>query len=190
MKRFLSLLLVMIMVLSVGLTGCKKETTLKKEEPTFKKGNLLYDLGAKSIEDIEKVEFLHTEYQGDYEEKIAITEKEDIEFFCNYTYSSDYPSDKLHELLVYPSNTVYITIDGVEYRLHLGKDGSLTTMIGDNMTKTQTYKAAKDKGITDTVWEDLIEKYQKKCSFCGKKVIAGTLYCVWCGQEYELEDVR
>ena len=60
MKRFLSLLLVMIIVLLAGLTGCKKETTLKKEENTFKGGNLLYDLGAKSIEDIEKVEFLHT----------------------------------------------------------------------------------------------------------------------------------
>ena len=149
MKKILLVLLVF--VLTMAFCSCSKENT-------FVEGNLLYDLGAKSFEDIEKVEFWHKEYQGTYEEKVEITEKQDIEVLCDYTYSSVYPRDKLHELLVFPTNSIYVTINGVQHRLFLGDDGSLTTVLVDNMYNT-TYKAEEGKGITTSVWKEFIEKY-------------------------------
>ena len=127
---------------------------------TFAEGNLLYDLGAKSFADIEKVGFWYKEYQGDYEEKIEITKNEDIEILCNYSYSSDYPRDELHKLFVFPTNSLYVTIDGVEYQLVLRENGELTTVPNNNFSKARTYKAEKGKGFTNDVWQRLIQNQQ------------------------------
>lgn len=129
-------------------------------ENTFVEGSLLYDLGAKSFENIEKVGFWHEEYQGDYEEKIEITKNEDIEILCNYNYSSDYPSDELHKLFVFPTNSLYVTIDEVEYQLVLSENSELTTVPNNNFNKARTYKAEKGKGFTNDVWQRLIQNYQ------------------------------
>ena len=94
MKKILFILMTVVLVLVCCSCG---------ESNAFEEGNLLYDLGAKSFEDIEKVEFLYEEYQGDYEDKLVITQKKDIELLLDYKYSSDYPSDKLHELFIYPT---------------------------------------------------------------------------------------
>ena len=148
MKKILFILMTVVLVLVC--CSCGKSNA-------FEEGNLLYDLGAKSFEDIEKVEFLYEEYQGDYEDKLVITQKKDIELLLDYKYSSDYPSDKLHELYIYPTNSIYLTINDVQYQLYLGADGSLTTVSG---SKFWTYKAEQDKGITNSVWEEFIQKYQ------------------------------
>ncbi len=148
MKKIRLILMTIVLILACSSCG---------EKNTFVEGSLLYDLGAKSFEDIEKVEFLYEEYQGDYEQKPVITQKKDIELLLNYKYSSKYPSDKLDELFIYPTNSIYVTIRGVQYQLCLGDDGSLTTVPGN---KSWTYKAEQDKGITNSVWEEFIRKYQ------------------------------
>ena len=151
MKKIFFILITIFSILVC--CSCGKTTS-------FVEGNLLYDLGAKSFDDIEKVEFLFEEYQGVYEENLVITQKEDIELFSHYIYSSNWPEDKLHELLVYPNNSIYVTVNGVQYHLCFGDDGSLTTVLGSNMTKTLTYKAEQGKGITSSVWKEFIQKYQ------------------------------
>ncbi len=120
----------------------------------------MYDLGAESFEDIEKVGFRHEEYQGDYEDKIEITKNEDIEILCNYSYSSDYPSEELHKLSVFPTNSLYVTVDGVEYQLVLGENGELTTVPNNNFNEALIYKAKKGKGFTNDAWQQLIQNYQ------------------------------
>ena len=127
------------------------------QKNTFVEGNLLFDLGASSFEDIEKVEFLYKEYQGDYEKKPVITQKKDLELLLNYKYSSKYPSDKLHELFIYPTNSIYVTVNGVKHQLCLGDDGSLTTVPGN---KSLTYKAEQGEGITNSIWKEFIRKYK------------------------------
>ncbi len=148
MKKISLILMTIVLILVCCTCG---------EESTFVEGNLLYDLGAKSFDDIEKVEFLYKEYQGDYEEKPVITQKKDIELLLNYKYSSKYPSDKLHELFIYPTNSIYVTINGVQYQLCLGDDGSLTTVPGN---KSWTYKAEQGEGITNSIWGEFIQKYK------------------------------
>lgn len=150
-----SLCILMTVFLTLVCMSCGENTS-------FVEGNLLYDLGAESFDDIEKVEFLFEEYQGDYEEKPVITQKEDIELLGKYIYSSDWPGDKLHELLIYPNNSIFLTVNGVQYKLCFGDDGSLTTVPGNNITKALTYKAQEGKGITDSVWKEFIEKYSTK----------------------------
>ena len=127
---------------------------------TFVQGNLLYDLGAESFEDIQKVGFWYEAYQGDYEEKIIITQKEDIEILFDYTYSSDYPDNKLHELFVFPTNSIYVTISDVEYQLYLGEEGALTVVPGNNLSiGMHTYSTQEGKGLNSEAWEQLIQKY-------------------------------
>lgn len=148
MKKILLVLMMIVLILTCCSCG---------EKNTFVEGNLLYDLGARSFNDIEKVEFLYKEQQGDYEEKLVISQKKDIELLLDYNYFSNYPSDKLHELFIYPTNSFYVTINDAQYQLYLGADGSLTTVPG---SKSWTYKAEQDKGITNSVWEEFIQKYQ------------------------------
>lgn len=151
-KKFVGHIVLVIVLISVC-CSCG-------EKPVFTEGNLLYDLGAESIDDIEKVEFLYEEYQRSSDEKIRITDKEDIEILCNYTYASDFPSDKVHELLVYPNDSIYVTVKGVEYWIDLDESGELRTVPGNYISKARIYKAEKGKRITRSVWKRLIEKYQ------------------------------
>lgn len=125
----------------------------------FAKGNLLYDLGAKSFEDIEKVEFLYKEYKSYYGEKLEITQKEDIEILYNYKYSQEYPANKLHELYIYPSNSIFVTVNGKKYEFYLGKDASLTVVPSNSVSSARTYKAKDDNGFNEETWKKLIEKY-------------------------------
>jgi len=148
MKKLCCFLMLSVLILTCCSCG---------EQNTFVEGNLLYDLGAKSFDDIEKVEFLYKEYQGDYEEKLVITQEKDIELLLDYKYSSVYPGDKLHELFIYPTNSIYVTINGIQHQLCLGDDGSLTTVPGN---KSWTYKAGQGEGITNQIWEEMIEKYK------------------------------
>ena len=151
MKKILFILMTLLIILACCSCG---------EATTFTEGQLLFDLGAESFDDIEKVGFWYKEYQGDYENKIEITRKKDIALLCDYVYSSDYPTDQLHELFVFPTNSVYVTIQGVEYQLCLGEGGALTTVLSHHMNRTRTYTAAEGKGFTDSVWEQLIQTYQ------------------------------
>ena len=72
-----------------------------------------------------------------------ITDKNDLKFLEKYTYSHVYPSDKLHELFLFPDN-YFITIkaNGSESKLYLMKDG--------NIVKQQM---CGDSGVTDVPYE-------------------------------------
>ena len=147
MKKHLTLLIAVVLIL----IGC----SCRENE-----GDLLSDLGAKSFDSIEKVEFLYEEYQRGPEEKLVINQTKDIELLCDYVYDSDWPDDQLHELFVYPNNSIYITVGGIQYSLHLADDGSLTTVPNSNNTKAKTYRAKEGKGINEDVWRELVAKYQ------------------------------
>ncbi len=151
MKKFFLILISIVLIFSCCSCG---------EKTAFVEGNLLFDLGAKSFDDIKKVEFLYEEYQGDFEEKLEITQRNDIEILCDYTYYSDYPSDKLHEIFVFPSDSIYVNIGDVQYQLFLGEDGVLIIVPSNNTNKARTYKTEMGKGFTDSVWKLLIKKYQ------------------------------
>lgn len=154
MKKILLVLISAVLIL--GCCSCTEKTTKKEENNTFVKDNLLYDLGAKSLDDIEKVEFLYKEYQGDYDEKLEITDKEDIKILSDYTFYGEYEGE-LHELFVYPTNSIFITVNGVQQQLVLGDDGSLTTVPGN---RQHTYKVKDGKGVTKEIWQSWIEKYK------------------------------
>lgn len=150
MKKFL--LVLMTVVFGLSCCSCAEKTN-------FAQGDLLYDLGAESLEDIEKVEFWYKEYIGDYEEKIQITEIKDMEKLCQYTYYSEYPADKIHELYIFPNDYIFVTVDGMEYQLCLGEDGSLS-VVPSNSNIRGIYKAKNGKGFTDSAWQKLIQKYE------------------------------
>lgn len=151
MKKILLILMAIVLILAFCSCG---------QENTFVEGNLLYDLGAESFEDIQKVGFWYKAYQGDYEEKIEITQKNDIEILFDYMYSSDYPDNKLYELFVFPTNSIYVTISDVEYRLCLGDEGALTVVPRNGLSiGRRTYSAKEGKGFNSEVWKQLIEKY-------------------------------
>ena len=151
MKKILLVLITIFLIFACCSCGPKN---------TFLQGNLLYDLGAESFEDIQKVGFWYEAYQGDFEEKIEITQKEDIKILCDYMYSSDYPDNKLHELYVFPTNSIYVTISDVEYQLCLSKEGALTVVPRNNLSiGMRTYSAQEGKGFNSEVWEQLIQKY-------------------------------
>ena len=151
MKKFFFVLMIAVLIFTCCSCG---------EKNTFIEGNLLYDLGAKSFDDVEKVEFMYEEYEGYYSDKLEISENEDIQMLCSYIYSLDYPTDKLHEIYVFPSNSFYVTIGDVEYQLFLGEDGNLTTVPNNDLNKACIYKAENGKGFTYNVCEQLIKKYK------------------------------
>ena len=151
MKKFSLILMTIVLILVCCSCGQKNN---------FVEGNLLYDLGAESFKDIQKVGFWYEAYQGDYEEKIEITQKDDIEILSDYMYSSDYPDNKLHELYVFPTNSIYVTINDIEYQLYLGEEGALTVVPRNGLSiGMRTYSAKEGKGFNSEVWKRLIEKY-------------------------------
>lgn len=158
MKKVLSILMITVLVFFCYSCG---------EKPVFEKGNLLYDLGAESFNDIEKVEILIEDYEAVFEDgqsypepRFEITESDEIEeILSNYVYSSDYPEDKLNEIFVFPADNIYVTIGGIEYQLYVGDDYSLTTVPRENIDKACTYKAENGKGLNASLWEQLIKSY-------------------------------
>ena len=128
-------------------------------ENSFVEGNLLYDLGAKSLDDVEKVEFLYKEKFVDVENRPEITEHEDISILCNYTYASDCPKDMYAVLFAFPNDSFYVTINNSQYQLYLHEDGALTIVPNDNTT-ARTYTAEEGKGFTYEKFKELIQKYQ------------------------------
>lgn len=151
MKRWLCLM--MAGVLLFACCSCS-------EKKAFTEDHLLFDLGATSFEDVKEVTFLYEDYQGDVEDRPAITQKNDIKILCEYAYVADYPSDRLHELFVFPTNSLYVTVGDISYQLHVGEDGSLTTVPNEHMDKARTYKPQKGQGFSAPVWEQLVQTYQ------------------------------
>ncbi len=69
--------------------------------------------------------FVITHGYGD--KSTAITDKNDLKFLEKYAYSHKYPSDKLHELFVFPQNQLVQLNSGniINHSMYLMEDGSL-----------------------------------------------------------------
>ncbi len=151
MKKITTILLVFIF--SLSLCACSQNEQLTED-------SLLYFCGAKTTQDVTKIEFIHEDYQYYHEGKIEITEKEDFDIFKYYKYQSDFPSDRLHELYIFPTNAFTLTVNGKSYSFYLHDDGSLTYIpTGNGESGPKTYTANKNHSITNKQFSKWIIKY-------------------------------
>ena len=168
MRKWISGLLAVMMLF--GFTACSgainvsddgSDTTTQNAggKNSFVEGNLLYDLGAQSLDDVEMVELQYKENVADIENRPEITDYEDVSIFCNYTYDSDYPKDQWHVILAFPNDSFYVTIGDVQYQLYLHEDGALT-IVPNAQSTARTYKAEDGQGFTYDKFQELIQKYR------------------------------
>ena len=150
MKKTMIILLVLIF--SLSLCACSQSEQITED-------SLLYFCGAKTTEEITKIEFIHEDYQNYHEGEIEITDKKDFEIFKHYKYQEDFPSDRIHELHLYPTNAFTLTVNEKSYRFYLHKDGSLTYIPTGNESGAKTYTADKNRSITNEQFSEWISKY-------------------------------
>ncbi len=149
MKRFcLSVVLMFCLLL------CSCGTT-----ETFSEGDLLFDCGAKEYADVEKYEFFHEDYVGTYEQGIPITDETDWALFKHYRYVCNFPFKQVHTILLYPSNTFTVTVNGKPYSFFLHEDGSLTSLPDGKGNTLKTYQADEEHRITPEKLQEWVIKY-------------------------------
>ena len=151
MKR--KLLFVTFFVLIITLCGCGNLTVANND---FVEGSLLFDMGANSIDDIDYCKIID---DGPIPE--IFIDKEDFNLFAKYRYKGDYPSDKLHELLVFPTNKpINISIDEKVFALYVMEDGNIGVRISEE-EGFKVYQADKENQITSDKYYNLVKKYSK-----------------------------
>ncbi len=117
---------------------------------------MLFDMGANSIEDVESCTIID---DGAVPE--IIIGEDDFDLFAKYRYKSDYPSDKLHELMVFPTNKpINISIAGKKFILYLMEDGNICVRISEGGS-FKLYQADKNNQITPEKYDELVNKYSK-----------------------------
>ena len=148
-----TLLFVTGFVLIITLCCCVNPTVANND---FAEGYLLFDMGANSMEDIEYCEIID---EGAIPE-IFIGE-DDFKLFTKYQYKSDYPFDKLHELIVFPKNKrMIICVNGNVFALYLMEDGNIGVRISEE-EGFKLYQADKKHKITSDKYDELVKKYSK-----------------------------
>ena len=148
---FLKKLLLFVFLLAVTLCGCGNRALSSDD---FADGSLLFDMGAGSAESIEQCTLID---DGAVPE--ILLPKEEYNLFAKYRYESDYPSDKLHELMVFPTNKlINISVGGNNYVLYLRKDGSIGAKLSEE-AGFKLYQADVSNRITPEKYEKLIKKY-------------------------------
>ena len=152
MKKIFAILLVLV----VGFCFC----SCSENEP-ITEDSLLYFCGVKTLEDIEKIEFIYEEYQYIHEGNVEITESEDLEIFKYYKYQSDFPDNRLHELFIFPCDKFTLTVNGKLYNFYLHEDGSLTSVPAQDVKGLKTYQADEEHRITKDKFNEWIIKYDK-----------------------------
>lgn len=114
-----------------------------------------------TVDAIKSFEIIH-EYNPTPTE---ITDKNDLKFLEKYTYSHIYPSDKLHELFLFPNNyRIIIKLNASENTLYLMKDGSIVKqqMCGDSGVTDvpfEVYTADNQYMLTHEKLIELLKKY-------------------------------
>lgn len=65
-------------------------------------------------------------------EEIKITNPDDFSFLVDYTYQSEFPEDRLHELYLFPNakNLTVCCADGNTAQVTVMEDGSIVTGVG------------------------------------------------------------
>lgn len=138
-------------VLIITLCCCGKQTDVNKD---FVEGSLLFDIGANSMDEVEYCNIID---DGAIPE-IFIGE-DDFNLFAKYRYKSDYPSDKLHELIIFPTNKlINISVNGKEFALYLMEDGNIGVRISEE-EGFKLYQADKKYQITPKKYDALVSKY-------------------------------
>ena len=146
------LLFVTCFFIFITLCSCGNHTDVNED---FVEGSLLFDIGASSIENVEWCKIIN---DGTIPE-IFIGE-DDFSLFAKYRFKSDYPFDKLHELLVFPKNKlINICIDGKEFALYLMEDGNIGVRISEEGFKL--YQADKNNQITPEKYDNLVNEYKQ-----------------------------
>ena len=147
------LLFVIGFVFIITLCCCGNPTVANSD---FVEGSLLFDMGANSMEDIEYCEIID---DGAIPE-IFIGE-DDFKLFTKYQYKSDYPFDKLHELIVFPKNKrMSICVNGNVFALYLMEDGNIGVQISEE-EGFKVYQADKQNQITPDKYNKLVKKYSE-----------------------------
>lgn len=151
MKRIL--LFVTAFVVIITLCGCVNLTVAGND---FAEGSLLFDMGANSIDDIDYCKIID---DGAIPE--IFIDQDDFDLFAKYRYKDDYPSDKLHELMVFPTNKlINISVDEKVFGLYVMEDGNIGVRISEE-EGFKIYQADKSNKITPDKYDNLVKKYSK-----------------------------
>lgn len=147
MKKFLALSLA---VLFLFLCACKAE-------PEFKKGDLLFDLGIHSLDDIDHCGLWYFDENTPKAISAKITEPEDYEFLSNYKTSGDYDAEKLHELFALPGcQRITLKCDEGDFLLYVFEDGTIVAPVNE------VHKVCiADNPITFDELKELAEEYKR-----------------------------
>ena len=96
--------LVMVLGLFLGLCSCKKaessqnNTSIEGNTDEYKTTLIRNLTASENVGEIEKFEINYENSAG----TVLVTDKQDLEFLLNYTYNGRFPTDRLHEVYVYP----------------------------------------------------------------------------------------
>lgn len=146
-----ALIIIIGFLITVALCGCGNRVLSSDD---FAEGSLLFDMGASSTESIEQCTLID---DGAVPE--ILLPKEEYNLFAKYRYESDYPSDKLHELMVFPTNKlINMSVDGNNYALYLRNDGSIGVKLSEK-EGFKLYQADKSNRITPEKYEKLVKEY-------------------------------
>ena len=165
-KAFVS---VMILGFCFILCSCKNSEP-NQNNNSVKSNNQEYKLtlirSLTATENVSEIENFAINYKNS-PGTVFITDKNDLEFLLNYTYSGRFPTDRLHELYVYPPYCVFTaTVNGYENTLYLLKDGCIAKkkMCGDSGVPEsertyEIYTADNEYILTEERLIELLEKY-------------------------------
>lgn len=146
-----ALIVIIVFFLIAVLCSCGSHALSSDD---FAEGSLLFDMGAGSAESIEQCTIID---DGAVPE--ILLPKEEYNLFAKYRYKSDYPSDKLHELMVFPTNKlINISVGGNNYVLYLREDGSIGAKLSEE-AGFKLYQADVSNRITPEKYKMLVKKY-------------------------------
>lgn len=155
MKRLFALLICIVLIFS--LTACNSGET---------KLTLVRALtGTDDLKSITKFEIIHN-----YGDSVTeITDYSDLEFLKKYGYSHIYPSDKYHELFLFPKNCLikFKLSDADDRTMYLMPDGSLgliKTEVKDGVEVflCEVYTAEEKYMLNTERLKTLLQKYGEK----------------------------
>ena len=117
----------------------------------FKEGALLFDLGATSLDGIDSCKII-----DDGPKPEIKLDKTEFKLLAKYRYKSEYPTDKLHELLVFPTNKLFqISVNGKMFSLYLMPNGDIGVKISDD-EPFKVYEADGKYKITPEKYQELV----------------------------------
>ena len=147
MKKIIALIFVGLVIFSF--CSCVES----KGNIDYKKGDLFFDVGANSQNDIDSVLIIH-----DGEPSEIVLSKEDVKNFEKYKFQEDYQLPELHELLIFPQNKrLIISVKDNAFSLYLLENGVIVVAFPDG--EFRAYQAEGKYSIDSKKYDLLVEKY-------------------------------